>query len=228
MRDLPAGRDAVLLDCSDESDPGTAVLRTYEALRSALSAGALAGVIDVVPSAHTVLVQAEPGRGIDALGLRRVLRSVPPADDSETNIWDRKNRATDSRPTIRIPVHYDGEDLQAVAEAIGLNETAVILAHVETLWRVEFMGFAPGFGYLAPQPGSDGAALAAVPRRPTPRTRVPPGAVAVAAGYSAVYPRESPGGWNIVGHTDIDLWDTTAEPPALLSPGEVVQFQVAP
>jgi len=205
------------------------VLRAYRALRSALAAGALGGVIDVIPSAQTVLLQAEPGRGIDALGLRRVLKTIPQADgvDDKKDAWGRRDRASDPRPTVRIPVHYDGDDLAAVAAATNMDETSVILAHVETLWRVEFMGFAPGFGYLVPQPHSDGVQLATVPRRSSPRTRVPTGAVAVAAGYSAVYPRESPGGWNILGHTDIPLWDTEAEPPAMLSPGDIVQFQVA-
>jgi KipI family sensor histidine kinase inhibitor len=228
MRDLPAGRDAVLLDCADESDPGAAVLRTYRALRDAIAAGSLGGIIDVVPSAQTVLLQAEPGRGIDALGLRRVLKTIPRIADSDevTDAWGRQDGANAPQPTVRIPVHYDGDDLADIAEATGMDETSVVRAHSETLWRVEFMGFAPGFGYLVPQPHSNGVRLAAVPRRASPRTQVPTGAVAVAAGYSAVYPRESPGGWNILGHTDIPLWDTTAEPPAVLSPGDVVQFQV--
>ncbi|WP_018178096.1 5-oxoprolinase subunit B family protein [Jongsikchunia kroppenstedtii] len=228
MRDLPAGRDAVLLDCADEPDPGAAVLRTYRALRNALAAGTLDGVIDVVPSAQTILLQAEPGRGIDALGLRRVLKTIPlAADTGAADAWGRRDRASDPQPTVRIPVHYDGDDLAAIADATNMNETSVILAHVETLWRVEFMGFAPGFGYLVPQPRSDGVQLAAVPRRSSPRTRVPTGAVAVAGGYSAVYPRESPGGWNILGHTDTPLWDAAADPPAVLAPGDIVQFQVA-
>lgn len=86
-----------------------------------------------------------------------------------------------------------------------------------------FCGFAPGFGYLTGLPADR-----AVPRRATPRAAVPPGAVAVAGEYTGVYPRSSPGGWQLLGHTDLVLWDADREPPALLRPGARVWFVPVP
>ena len=128
---------------------------------------------------------------------------------------------------IVIGVTYDGPDLDAVAEFAGLDVDAVIDAHRETTWRVAFMGFAPGFGYLVPSRSGSGPldALRSVPRRAESRTSVPPGSVAVAAGYSAVYPRSSPGGWHLLGRSDIALWDVNATPPAILAPGRLVRFE---
>jgi KipI family sensor histidine kinase inhibitor len=123
---------------------------------------------------------------------------------------------------VRIPVVYDGPDLAEVADRSGLSAAEVIAAHTGPTWRVAFAGFAPGFAYLV---GGDGRL--AVPRRESPRTRVPPGSVALAAGYSAVYPRASPGGWQLIGHTDSAMWDLTRDPPALLRPGQRVQFSAA-
>ncbi|HCS57200.1 MAG TPA: allophanate hydrolase [Gordonia polyisoprenivorans] len=170
MNELPAGRDAVLLDFGD--DP-VAVRRAHRALRAATAAGDLPGVSEIVPSASTVLVQFELGSGADSLGIHRVLRGAVADDDA-------------------------------------------------TRWRVQFMGFAPGFGYLVPEDADN--PLLRIGRRTQPRTRVPAGAVAVAAGYSAIYPRPSPGGWHLLGHSDIRLWDETSDPPSLLSPGTLVRF----
>src|SRR5690606_7628946 len=126
--------------------------------------------------------------------------------------------ATDGGPVL-IPVHYDGEDLGRVAELLGTDVRAVIDRHMSALWRCEFVGFAPGFGYLR-----TAEAELAVPRRDTARTSVPAGAVALAGGYSAVYPRSSPGGWQLIGHTDAVLWDEVRDPPALIRAGAAVRF----
>jgi KipI family sensor histidine kinase inhibitor len=116
-------------------------------------------------------------------------------------------------------VHYDGEDLTLVARQAGMSEHAVADLHCRTGYRVAFCGFSPGFAYLAELPPQLRMA-----RRQTPRTSVPPGAVAVAGEFTAVYPRASPGGWQIIGHTDTSLWDPHRDPPALLAPGDQVRF----
>ncbi|MEE4025639.1 allophanate hydrolase subunit 1 [Gordonia sp. PKS22-38] len=214
MRELPAGHDAVVLDFGDEDRPLSAVGRAAAALREATESGALS-VGDIVPTAHTVLVQAEPGAGLDMLGVHRALRGVS-ADDAPS--------AGDTAE-IRIPVVYDGPDLHEVAEIVNTTPEDVIELHTATVWQVQFMGFAPGFGYLVPRDGGDHP-FDQVGRRPEARTRVPSGAIAIAAGYSAVYPRTSPGGWQLLGHTSIPMWDETADPPARLAPGSMVRFVV--
>jgi KipI family sensor histidine kinase inhibitor len=166
----------------------------------------VAGVVDVVPAARTVLVTFAPdtdvAAAVDALSTREVL-----AD------------AGDQPPAVEIPVVYDGADLAAVAAACDMTMRDVIDRHAAATYRCAFCGFAPGFGYLR---GLDPALH--LPRLPTPRTRVPAGAVAIAAEFSAVYPSVSPGGWHLLGRTTATLWDVRREPPALIVPGAVVQF----
>ena len=123
---------------------------------------------------------------------------------------------------VRIPVVYDGPDLAEVADATGLTTREVVGLHTAATYRVDFCGFAPGFGYLSGLP----EALHR-PRRQTPRTRVPAGAVAIASHYSAVYPTASPGGWHLLGSTDVSMFDPARTPPALLAPGTRVRFEVA-
>jgi KipI family sensor histidine kinase inhibitor len=135
------------------------------------------------------------------------LRSVRPVvDDRDT-------------PELVIPVRYDGPDLAAVAGAAGLSAGQVVALHSGAVYEVAFCGFAPGFGYLTglPEPLH-------MPRRATPRTTVPAGSVAIAAGYAAVYPGASPGGWHLLGATDLILFDPVRDPPALLAPGTRVRF----
>jgi KipI family sensor histidine kinase inhibitor len=116
-------------------------------------------------------------------------------------------------------VTYDGPDLREVCELSGLSLREVVRAHIDSTWRVAFAGFAPGFAYLV-----GGDPRLAVPRRVSPRTRVPAGSVALAAGYTAVYPHASPGGWQLIGRTDLAVWDLANDPPALLVPGTQVRF----
>jgi KipI family sensor histidine kinase inhibitor len=131
---------------------------------------------------------------------------------------DAAGAATATAP-IEIPVRYDGDDLESVAERAGLTIAAVIAAHVSATYSVAFCGFAPGFAYLA---GLDPALH--LPRRVAPRTRVPAGSVAVAAEYSAVYPTASPGGWHLLGRTDLAMFDPARTPAVLLEPGCTVRF----
>jgi KipI family sensor histidine kinase inhibitor len=133
---------------------------------------------------------------------------------------DVPDTAEESPRVVELPVRYDGEDLAWVAEHCGMKEREVVVAHTSTPWRVGFCGFAPGFAYLV-----GGDPRLHVPRRAESRVTVPPGAVALAGQFSAVYPRRSPGGWQLVGHTDVQMWDTGAEQPSLLLPGDQVVFR---
>ncbi|WP_208322176.1 5-oxoprolinase subunit B family protein [Paramicrobacterium fandaimingii] len=167
-------------------------------------------VIDVVPAARTILVIV--ARHHDVEPVRRWLADaalVPAAP------------AADSEPVL-IDVHYDGADLADVARHTGLSEREVIACHTRSTWRVAFGGFAPGFAYLV----TDHERLA-VPRRASPRTEVPAGTVALAGAFAGVYPRSSPGGWQLIGSTDADLWNVERQHPALLEPGAVVVFREA-
>lgn len=123
---------------------------------------------------------------------------------------------------VEIPVVYAGADLLLVAAHTGLSVAQVIAAHTGTEWKVGFTGFAPGFAYLI---GGDPRLV--VPRRAEPRPRVTAGSVALAGPYSGVYPTESPGGWQLIGHTDLPLWDLQRDPPAVLRPGTRVRFRDA-
>ena len=212
MNELPAGRDAVLLDFAAEDDSPARVRHAAEALRRAADAGELAHLDEVIPSDTTILVQFESDSGADILGIHRALRGTAEVHQTGSEFDE-----------ISVPVHYDGEDLGTVAELLGTITEEVVRMHRNTRWRVQFMGFAPGFGYLVPQDDPSNP-LMRVGRRTEPRTRVPTGAVAVAAGYSAVYPRTSPGGWYLLGHTDVAMWNTESSPPALLTPGALIRF----
>ncbi len=168
----------------------------------------MAGVADVVPAAETVLVVAEDGAGPGEL--RSALAALTPRPVQVS---------PEVGETVEVPVRYDGADLADVARLTGLTEQEVVDAHTGSPWRVAFGGFAPGFGYLV-----GGDPRLRVPRRDTARTAVPAGAVALADEYSGVYPRESPGGWQLIGTTEVTMWDLRRERPALLTPGAVVRF----
>jgi KipI family sensor histidine kinase inhibitor len=202
MRALPYGADAVLLEFAD--------LDEVEAVRDALVAAELPGVAEIVPAARTVLVAFEPGRA-DPAAVTRLAEgagSGPPRRGGRDHV---------------IPVHYDGEDLELVANTAGCPVEEVVALHCEARYRVAFCGFAPGFGYLTGLPGAMHQ-----PRLADPRTRVERGSVGIAGEFSAVYPQASPGGWRLVGHTDAVLFDAGAEQPAVLAPGDTVRFERLP
>ena len=210
---LRCGPQAVLV----EVDGLDQVLALAQAVRRAVTSGepGLLDVVDVVPAATTVLVTF--GEIGDLPTLRRALLRLA----SEAAAAD--GDLTEAAETVDIAVHYDGPDLDEVAELTGLTRRDVIEAHTGQSWRVAFGGFAPGFAYL-----SGGDPRLQVPRRAEPRTTVPAGSVALADRFSAVYPRTSPGGWQLLGHTDVVLWDTERDPPALLRPGTAVRFVELP
>ncbi len=204
---LPCGERAVLIEVAD--------LDAVMALRTALAAlagrGAFAAVRDVVPAATTVLLGVDDP---DALpGVRGAVVGLLPGLDPAALTAARVE-------PVEIGVHYDGADLAEVARLTGLQPDEVIAAHTGRDWVVAFGGFAPGFAYL-----TGGDERLRVPRRVEPRTRVPAGAVGLAGPFSGIYPRASPGGWQLIGHTDVGLWDAEREPPALLQPGARVRFR---
>jgi KipI family sensor histidine kinase inhibitor len=201
---LDYGDHALMVQCGS-----TAEVLAWVA---ALAGAALPGVVDIVPGARTVLVKLDSPRYQGAARERlRKLRvnadSIPAAP-------------ADRGPDAVIDVVYDGPDLAEVASRTGLTTSQVIEAHTGALWRVGFSGFAPGFAYLV-----DGDPRLRVSRRSEPRTAVPAGSVALAGEFSAVYPRRSPGGWQLIGRTDAALWDIERSTPALLTQGMWVQFR---
>lgn len=199
------GDRALLIECDGIDE----VLAFAAAVRAGATEGAISGVVDVVPAARTVLVSLadprlqQPVRAL--LGAVEVTPLPPP---------------TGGTADVVIDVRYDGPDLEDVAAQLRMAVDEVVEAHTGTPWRVGFSGFAPGFAYLV-----GGDARLRVPRRAEPRTRVPAGAVALAGEFSGIYPRESPGGWQLIGRTDAVLWDLDRAAPALLRPGMWVRFQ---
>ena len=203
---LRCGEHAVLVEC----DGLEQVLALAEAVRAAVAAGepGFTDVIDVVPAATTVLVMVGDGASVTSLrpALARLAATASAAAGPRSGGGDAE--------TVEIGVHYDGPDLDEVAAMTGLTREEVIEAHTATSWYAAFGGFAPGFAYLV-----GGDSRLQVPRRSEPRTSVPAGSVGLAGEFSAVYPRSSPGGWQLIGHTDAVMWDLERDPPALLQPG---------
>jgi KipI family sensor histidine kinase inhibitor len=203
------GDQALLLEFGATAE----VLAWADALREA----ELLGVLDIVPASRTVLLKLA-GPRYQAPTRQRLSKLRVTAE-----ALSEASAPIAGQADIEIGVVYDGADLEEVARLTGLTTEQVIAAHTGTPWRVGFGGFAPGFAYLI-----GGDERLNVPRQSEPRTRVPAGSVALAGEFSAVYPRESPGGWQLIGRTTEDtaeLWDIDRDPPALLRPGMWVQFR---
>ena len=199
MRLLRYGPGALLVELGSTAE----ALGLYAAARAARVPAA-----EVVPAARTVLFD-----GVDDVGaLGAQLRRLP-----------RASAGTAAGTVVEVPTVYDGADLAEVARQWGTTEAEVVALHTSTEFTVAFCGFSPGFGYCTGLPADR-----QVSRRTSPRPRVPAGSVALAGGFTAVYPSSSPGGWQLVGRTDLRLWDPAAEPPALLPPGTRVRFREVP
>ncbi|NUR73316.1 MAG: allophanate hydrolase subunit 1 [Hamadaea sp.] len=200
MRILPVGLTGWLV----EAETGDAAAALYAYLRER----SLPQVADLVPGARSVLLDSA---GLTEAALREALSGFSP--DVAPDFFGE---------AVEIPVRYDGEDLDDVARWAGCSPAEVTALHTGSDLRVAFCGFSPGFAYLTGVPER-----LHVPRLSRPRTAVDAGSVAVAGGYTAVYPRRSPGGWRILGHTSVRLWDERRTPPALLTPGTRVRFVAA-
>ncbi|WP_144715766.1 allophanate hydrolase subunit 1 [Curtobacterium pusillum] len=194
---------------------GAALLATFGSLdevvafRNGLPVHGIPGVTEVVSGARTLLIRYDPSR-TDAARLRAALAAVVPVPSSGVRVAD---------DPVVIPVTYDGDDLDDVASSTGMSREQLVAWHTGQVWTSAFCGFAPGFSYLT------GATTSLdLPRRTTSRTAVPAGAVALAGEFSAVYPRTSPGGWQLIGRTDVAMWSLDRDPPALAPAGTRIRF----
>lgn len=199
MRILPSGSTAVLVEVDS--------LEEVLGLHAELTEHPVPGVVDVVPAARTVLLVVD--RAVTTPeAVSDVVRRLRPAPG-----------AHGSGDLVEIPVTYDGADLDEVADLLDLSPDELIAQHSGIEWTVAFCGFSPGFGYLVSPDWPH-----QVPRRSSPRTRVPVGAVSLAGEFGGVYPRESPGGWQLIGRTPLRMFDPTRDPAALLRPGTRIRF----
>jgi KipI family sensor histidine kinase inhibitor len=211
---LPVGDRAFLFQFGDNAKVHVFAAAARQGLGHKLS--------DVVPGHETVLLVWHGKRPAE-----EALMSDLKALASPATVFRSDTEHSAGTGPVTIPVRYDGGDLGAVAEQLGRTAQEVVELHAGAELTVAFMGFAPGFPYLIADRASDVAQLLALPRLATPRTEVQAGSVAVAAGYCGIYPRSSPGGWNLIGHTDVVLFDVARESPALLEPGTRVRFEAA-
>ncbi|VVJ23109.1 Allophanate hydrolase 2 subunit 1 (EC [Amycolatopsis camponoti] len=195
MRWRRCGEDAALLDC-DSLDQMRAAHATVLAARPA-------AVVDLVPGARSLLVVG---------GVAAVKALLDGADLTHPPAGEPRE--------VTLDVRYDGEDLSLIASDAGVSTDAVAELHTQAVYTVAFTGFAPGFGYLTGLPPE-----LRQPRLESPRTRVPAGSVGIAGEFTGVYPRASPGGWRLLGHTSATLFDPHAAPPALFAPGDRVRFR---
>lgn len=211
-RCLPLGESAFTLVFGDTIDP--VLHRRVMAVARRLEAEPPRGVVEVVPAYTTVTVWFDPLER-EAADLSAELLELSASDQQTDGPTDRLTRRQHT-----IPVRYNGPDLAEVAAATGLSVAEVIRRHSTVEYRVFLLGFVPGFAFL----GTLDPALV-LPRRSTPRQRVPAGSVGIAGVQTAVYPLETPGGWHLIGHTDLSLWNPRRAPPALLSVGDTVRFE---
>jgi KipI family sensor histidine kinase inhibitor len=195
----PVGTRAVLAELDG--------LQDVLALQDMLYKSPLPGQVDVLAAAETVMVVGESAAATRAIGARLLELELTTPDVTDSGL-------------VVIDTVYDGEDLADVAELTGLSVDGVIAAHTGQIWTVAFAGFAPGFGYMVGE-----NEVLTVPRRSSPRTAVPAGSVALGGQYSAVYPRRSPGGWQLIGRTGARMWDLDRSQPALVRPGDRVQYR---
>ncbi|WP_231943366.1 5-oxoprolinase subunit PxpB [Hydrogenophaga crassostreae] len=207
------GDRCLLIGVGDTVDPETSA-RVFGLVRR-LKERPIAGVFDIVPAFTTVALHYRPellgAAPFEALRAAVLERLAEPLDT-----------AASAGRSIDIPVCYGGElgpDLADVAAQCGLTTEQVIERHMQSAHRIYMLGFAPGFPFIG---GLDPALK--MPRRSSPRTRIPPGSVGIARDQSCVYPLETPGGWNLIGRTPVRLFDPAADPPCLLAPGDRVRF----
>lgn len=208
-RVLPVGDRALTVEFGDAIDP--ALNARVRALDASVSGAALQGVLETVPTYRSLLVLYEP----DAIGFAELA----------ARLLERAKEDGGAPPAgrlLEVPTCYGGAagpDLPEVAQACGLSEDAVVALHASTDYTALMLGFRPGFAYLGVLPEA-----LALPRRATPRVRVVAGSVAIAGRQTGIYPSASPGGWHVIGRTDLRLFDAASEPPALIGPGDRVRF----
>lgn len=214
----PLGDGALLIRLGDRID--AALNDAAIALATALRAAALPGVRDVAPAYASVCLRYDIGAATAGTSaVDDLVARVQPIVDALAP----HEKTHDADPAIEIPVCYGGEfgpDLDAVAAHCGLEPATIAERHAAGAYRVAMLGFMPGFAYLL---GLD--ASLHMPRRASPRTRVPAGSVAIGGAQTGIYPRELPGGWQLIGRTPLVLFDPARTEPALLQPGQRVLFR---
>lgn len=208
-RFLASGDTALTVELGESID------RTLNAAVIDLAArivdAALPGVTEIVPTFRSLLVHYDP-----------LVTSAAALTERIGTLFDESGGGQAACRHCRIPACYEGDmapDLDEVAERTGLTSAQVIECHTATAFHVYMLGFLPGYPYMGDLPKS-----LQLPRRETPRIRVPAGSVAVAMGLTAVYTFESPGGWHLIGRTPIPFFNARRNPPALLRPGDSVSF----
>mgnify|MGYP001827865392 FL=1 len=207
----PMGDRSLLVELGDDISPS--VNQRVQELFTALDLRAVDGVRDLVPSYRSLLAVYDP-LGISPAELKRTIR----------NTYQNLDQTELPAPrTIDIPIVYGGEqgpDLETVAQYHHITPQAVIDYHTRPTYRVYMIGFTPGYPYLGEVPEA-----IATPRRNTPRILVPRGSVGIAKQQTGIYSVDSPGGWQIIGWTPVNLFDPQAQPPSLLMMGDRVRFQ---
>lgn len=198
MRFLPVSLDGILVEMRSLED----TLALFDQLQSAPPLG----VEEIIPAARTLLIRYKP-HVIDAQSVVNAIKS-----------YQISGHCHAIGQVVEIPVRYNGEDLDDVAMLLGIDTAEVIARHTQTEFTVAFTGFAPGFAYLC------GNHNLQVPRKASPRMRIPAGAVGLAGEFSGIYPKSSPGGWQLIGITEKPMWDLSRSVPALLQPGMRVHF----
>lgn len=199
-RILPMRADCVLVELADLDE----TLALYDALRR----HDISGIREIIPAARTLMIEFDP-----SLVTTTMLKAVI------VDLGGSAARPAEG-PLVEIPVRYDGEDLTEVAALLSMSPEEVVRLHTGHDYLVAFTGFAPGFAYLA-----QGDQRLSVPRRQSPRTLVPAGSVGLAGAFSGIYPKASPGGWQLIGRTSLDMFDIAREPASLLQPGQRVRFR---
>lgn len=205
----PLGESAFLVrvgdDVSVETNAATIAL-------AKLLTKALPLRVEVVPAFASVGVFFDSATD-ERASVEATISGTLEAPQSATGSKEAKPR------TFKIPVSYDGPDIDAAASALGIGRKQLIKLHTEPVYTVMMLGFSPGFAYLGPLPQK-----LVLPRRPEPRPRVPPGSVAMAGAQTAIYPLDTPGGWHLIGRTKLVMFDPLRAEPALLRSGDRVVF----
>ncbi len=215
----PLGDRALLIEVGDHADPAT--IARIRALADHLAQLRLPGVLDFVPALCTIGVHYDPEQWRDESEARTPYEML--IERIQRELPDITSLSGSEGPLRQIPVCYEadfGEDLTTLADAHGLSTQQVVKIHSATIYSVYMIGFAPGFAYLGPLDER-----LTLPRRETPRSRVPAGSVAVANQYTGIYPADLPGGWHVIGRTPLQLFDPSLQQPSLLSAGDRVQFK---
>jgi len=203
MRFLTCGSSALLIELDNLNQTLT--------LLNLLQQNPLKGITELVPAAQTILLQFKP----HLISVNEIQNLLKNYDLSQIHKSDNKTQ------TVVIPAIYKAQDLKNVAQMLQISTDELIAEHTKTKWQAAFLGFAPGFAYLT----SDNSLFNKIKRHQTPRTLVPAGSIALADNFSAIYPQESPGGWQLIGTTNLKMWDEMRQTPSLLKPGDYVQFQ---